>query len=209
MIIPEIKQEPLIVKNNWVNYRVGETEIPFYIDYASEYCFEGQDEKGEELYDPELMNDLIHTNHNYKRYKSKPKVIFPFREKAYCGYLVKKEEKISECIDEQFGIMFRVPTDLLIDYKLYMDQPIVEFYERGHFYASGEKYFHFESREIRKGRIINFYKEDGKMVFIVLTHKSGYFTKLHKENFISMSKYNKVNSYYRYGEETDIVKNYE
>lgn len=209
MIIPEIEQEPLIMKNVYVNYRPGVTEIKFLIDYADQFCFEGWDAETKNQLYIDTMKDIIKLNHNYKKYKKNKKVIFPFHQKSYCGYLVKEGEKISECIDEDFGIMFRVPTELIIDYKQFTAEPEMTFHDPGHYDARGDKFFKDHERDKRKGRIINYYKENGQMIYIVLTYKSGYFRKLTKKDIISMSTYHKINPYYKYGEETDNVKRYE
>lgn len=209
MIIPDIPQEPIIVKNSWIcngggKYRPDCDTIPFYIDYIADGCVEGWDDTNNELFMHNL-DDMVKTNHNYKHYKRKKKVIFPWRECAYTGYLVKEEKDISECIVEEYNIMFRVPTNLLIDYDLFLKQPDIKHKNIGHWNADGTKYFKWNENSIVKGKIINFYKENGEMKYIVLSSPHGYFTKLTKKDIISMSTYHKVNSYYRYGEDNDNV----
>lgn len=207
MTIPDIKQEPIIVKNNWVNFRQNDETIPFYIDYIAQCCVEGWDEKGQELFMYNL-EDMVKNNHQYKDYEKGEKILFPFRECMYVGWEVKQDGNISECIDEESKVMFRVPTNLLINLKQYKDQPVVKFFDAGHFNVDGKKFFNWDEKEERKGRIINFYKEKGEMVYIALTSEHGSICKLKKEDFVSLNTYHKVNSNYRYGEETDKVTKY-
>ena len=214
MTIPEIKQEPIIVKNNWVNgntnakYRPECKTIPFYIDYVSDGCVEGWDDTNHELF----MHDLdymVKNNHTYKGYKKNKKVIFPWRECTYVGWVAKTDGEISEVIDTESNIMFRVPTNLLIDLKEYKAQPEVQFYDNGSWNADGKKLFKIDDGKILKGKVINFYKENGEMVYIILSDERGSFYKIKKEDFIKSSTYHKLNPYYRYGEEMDKVKVYD
>lgn len=194
---PNIPQDPIIVKNDWVNYRPGVEEISFILDFASEHCFEGWDaETDEEMYMPEL-DSLIKTNHNYTDYKNNQKVLFPYQEKFYVGYLAKKGPVFSECIDEEFGFMFRVLTIKLIDAKTFFKQKSFRFYERN-FYAADKDFHHEYSKPyIRRGRIINFYTENGKKVFIVLA-QGGYISKCTQKDLIERKAYCCLNPNYRY-----------
>lgn len=194
---PKVPQYPIIVKNDWVNYRPSEEEIPIIVDYVSKGCIEGWDaDTGEEMYLHDLEG-LIRTNHTYKDYKNNQRVLFPYQEKLYVGYLVQKGPVLSECVEEEFNIMFRVPTNKLIDAKLFFKQKKILFYERNFYLADkNSSPINYSKPYIRRGRIINFYTENKKKIFIVVS--GNYISKCTQKDLIERKAYCCLNPNYRY-----------
>lgn len=172
-----IEQKPILIKNDYKDYRKKVKIIRFIVDYVDEWCFQGQDmDMNHQLYFSDKKN-IVKLNHNYKHYKRGKKVIFPYHQKAYIGYLVKKGQTVSQCIDEQFGIMFRVPTEKLINLDTFKRQKKIEFYANGFYDYDTKKFISHSSQQLEKGIVINSYKENNMRVFITLSCSCSYFNK--------------------------------